>query len=179
MIKLTAKSPAHGLVPVTIGAATLDEITPANIAFVTPYQGQGDALSQAMKTAHGMAAPAAHRATGRDGARAIWFGAQIALVGPVPDATLAQYAAVVDQSDGWCILRLSGPTLDPILARLCPVDMRTTAFKRGHVVRSQLQHMNVVYHRVSEDAVDIYGFRSMAQTMVHDITTAMDSVAAI
>lgn len=179
MIKLTAKSPAHGLVPVTIGTATLDEMTPVHITFITPYQGQGDALSQALKSAHGMAAPAVHRATGRDGARAIWFGAQIALVGPVPDATLAQYGAVVDQSDGWCVLRLSGVGLEPILARLCPVDMRASVFKRGHVIRSQLQHMNVVYHRVAEDAVDIYGFRSMAQTMVHDITTAMDSIAAI
>jgi hypothetical protein len=38
--------------------------------------------------------------------------------------------------------------------------------------------MNVVYHKVSDTAVDIYGFRSMAKTMVHDIQTAMESVAA-
>jgi sarcosine oxidase subunit gamma len=56
--------------------------------------------------------------------------------------------------------------------------MRAAQFKRGHVIRSQLEHMNVVYHKVSDTAVDIYGFRSMAKTMVHDIQTAMESVAA-
>ena len=178
MLDLVAKSPAAGLVPVSIGTMALDEICPDHITFVTALGGAGSALSDALKAAHGMAMPDVHRATGRDGARAIWFGPTVALVGPAPDARLAQCAAVVDQSDAWCLLRLSGADLDAVLARLCPVDMRAAQFKRGHVIRSQLEHMNVVFHKVSDTAVDIYGFRSMAKTMVHDIQTAMESVAA-
>lgn len=179
MLDLVAKSPADGLVPVAIGTMTLDEVAPAAITFLTAAKGQEAALSAALKTAHGMALPAAQRATGRDGARAVWFGAEVALVGAVPDPSLSDHAAIVDQSDAWCVLRLTGDDLDAVLARLCPVDMRGSVFKRGHVVRSQLQHMNVVYHKLSENAVDIYGFRSMAATLVHDLKIAMESVESI
>ena len=70
MLDLVAKSPADRLVPVAIGTMTLDEVAPSAITFLTAAKGQEAALSAALKTAHGMALPAAQRATGRDGARA-------------------------------------------------------------------------------------------------------------
>lgn len=179
MVNLTPISATQGMLPVSFGRLHLAEVATDHITSLAAYHGQADALSAVLKSAHGMVLPAVNRATGRDGARAIWFGPSILLVGPVPDASLAQYAAIVDLSDGWCHLRLSGDALDDVLARLAPVDLRKSVFGRGHVARSQLVHANVAYHRVSETTVDIYGFRSMAHSLVHEITRAMASVHAL
>lgn len=179
MVNLTPISATHGVLPQSYGPLSLTEIAPDHITSLAAYRGQSDALSAALKSAHGMALPAINRATGRDGARAIWFGASVLLVGPAPDPSLAQHAAMVDLTDGWCQLRLSGVDIEAVLARLAPIDLRWANFGRGHVARSQLVHANVAYHRVSETAVDIYGFRSMAHSLVHEITRAMASVHAL
>jgi len=179
VLNLSSISATQGVLPVTHGTLELCEICPDHITSLAAYRGQADALSAALKSAHGLTLPAINRATGRDGARVIWFGPSVVLVGPGPDASLAQHAAVVDLSDGWCQLRLLGDRIDDVLARLAPVDLRWSVFGRGHVARSQLVHANVAYHRVSETTVDIYGFRSMAHSLVHEITRAMASVDAM
>ena len=178
MLKLVAKSPAEGLVPLSVGTIELNEVVPAAITSIACYQGHADALSAALKEHHGMTLPKTGQATGRAGARAIWAGPSVFLVGPEPHADLLNHAAIVDQSDSWCVLNLKGADVEAVLARLSSVDMRSKALKKGQVVRSQLQHMNAIYHRVSDDSFDIYAFRSMAKTMVHDIDRAMRYIAS-
>ena len=178
MLKLVAKSPAKGLVPICVGTMELNEVVPAAITSIACYQGHADALSTALKQHHGMALPKTGQATGRAGARTIWAGPSVFLVGPEPHTDLSNHAAIVDQSDSWCVLNLKGADVEEVLARLSSVDMRSKAMKKGQVVRSQLQHMNAIYHRVSDDSFDIYAFRSMAKTMVHDIDRAMRYIAA-
>jgi sarcosine oxidase subunit gamma len=127
-----------------------------------------------------MAFPAPGRATGKEGARCIWSGIGAAfLVGPEPDAGLGEFAAVVDQSDAWAIVCLQGEASEAVLARLVPVDVRAAQFKRGHTVRTQLQHLDVSITRVGAQRFQIMAFRSMAQTLVHDLETAMKTVAAL
>lgn len=178
MLKLVAKSPAEGMVPLSVGTMKLNEIVPAAITSIACYHGQADALSTVLKDHHGMALPNTGQATGRAGARAIWAGPSVFLIGPEPHADLSSHAAVVDQSDSWCVLNLKGADVEAVLARLSSVDMRLKSMKKGQVVRSQLQHMNAIYHRVGEDSFDIYAFRSMAKTMVHDLERAMRYIAA-
>lgn len=178
MLKLVAKSPAEGLVPLSVGTIELNEVVPAAITSIACYQGHADALSAALKEHHGMTLPKTGQAKGRAGARAIWAGPSVFLVGPEPHADLLHHAAIVDQSDSWCVLNLKGTDVEAVLARLSSVDMRSKALKKGQVVRSQLQHMNAIYHRVSDDSFDIYAFRSMAKTMVHDIDRAMRYIAS-
>ncbi len=109
----------------------------------------------------------------------MWFGRDLVLlIGPEPHGSLARHAAIVDQSDAWAVVRLQGAGAEAVLARLVPVDLRAAHFKRGHTLRSQLQHMNVSITRVAADAFQIMAFRSMAQTLVHDLKTAMEGVAA-
>jgi heterotetrameric sarcosine oxidase gamma subunit len=177
VLKLVAKSPAEGLVPSSVGTMELSEVVPAAITSIACYKGQADALSAALKEHHGMALPKTGQATGRAGARAMWAGPSVFLVGPEPHADLSNHAAIVDQSDSWCVLNLKGADVEAVLARLSSADMRSKAMKKGQVVRSQLQHMNAIYHRVSDDSFDIYAFRSMAKTMVHDIDRAMRYIA--
>lgn len=179
MVDLIAKSPAEGRLPVTKGALSLAEVDAGVMTLLHPYKGQSDALSDALKSAHGMAVPQPGRATGKSGARAIWFGLdQTLLVGPKADAGLGAYASVVDQSDAWSVLRLDGDGTEEVLARWVPVDLRRAQFKRGHTVRSDLGHMQVSITRISENAFWIMGFRSMAATLVHELSIAMAAVTA-
>lgn len=108
-LTLTATSPCYGLLPKTVGTCTLTETDLGTLTSVAPFKGR--AVSDALKGAHGMAFPAPNRVTGKDGARAIWFGRDMVLLaGPVPDPGLGDHAALTDQSDAWTCVTLSGRT---------------------------------------------------------------------
>ncbi len=179
MADLMAKSPCDGLLPVSHGDVTLSEVAMTPLTSLAAFKGQDKALSAALKKAHGMAVPGVNRATGKEGARAVWFGqGQVMLIGPEPASALAKHAAMTDQSDAWALVRLEGAKAEEVLARLVPVDLRQSAFKRGHSTRTQLQHMMVSITRTGDTAFLIMAFRSMAKTLVHDLETAMQGVAA-
>lgn len=179
MVELSAKTPCAGLLPVAVGDCTLSEVASASMTLLSSYKGKEKQLGAALKAAHGMAFPAPNRSTGKAGARCVWFGqGQGMLIGPTPDKSLARYGAVVDQSDGWAVVRLEGMGAVDVLARLTSLDLRESQFKRGQTARSELHHMMVSITRVGNQAFDIMAFRSMAKTLVHDLEGAMASVAA-
>ena len=179
MVKLVAKSPAEGLLPIEINGLGLQEVAPAAITSVMPYAGREAAASDALKALIGADFPAPNRATGREGARVVWTGAGQAMVlGMVPDGSLAQHAALTDQSDAWAVFLLKGQGVEDVLARLAPLDLNPGVFKRGHAARSLSGHMSAVFAKVGADAFEIMVFRSMARTAVHELEVAMRSVAA-
>lgn len=179
MVELIARTPCKGLLPLEIGRCTLTETDAGVLTSVAPSRGKEKALSDALKAAHGMALPGVNRSTGKAGNRAVWFArGQCMLVGPTPDISLGKHAALTDQSDAWAVVRLEGDGAEDVLARLVPVDLRPTQFKRGHTARTQLMHMMASVTRVGDRAFQIMVFRSMAETMVHDLKTAMEGVAA-
>lgn len=179
MDKLIAKTPCDGLLPLTVGSVTLSEEDGGSIHSISPLKGKNKVVSGALKAAHGMTYPSANRATGKTGARAIWFSPSHAmLMGPVPDAALTDHAVVVDQSDAWTVVRLEGAGVEDVLARVVPVDLRSSQFKRGHTARTLLFHMTASITRVGENAFQIMVFRSMAETLIHDLKRAMEGIAA-
>lgn len=181
MVKLSPRSPAQNLLPRTIGAVTISEVSFDHMTLLTPLGADGGAgFSAALKSAHGMAAPAPNRATGREAARALWFGhgGQVMLMGPAADAGLARHATRVDQSDAWCVIRLDGPGSTDVMARLTPLDLRPDSFRRGHAARSLIGHMSGGILRLGPDSWQIMVFRSMAHTLVHECDSAARAVAA-
>ena len=177
--ELLAKSPCDGLLPIEIGGLSLSEATWVKMTSLAPNHGQEAALADVLQTAHGMTLPRPNRSTGKEGARAVWFGhEQVILIGPDPAASLADYAALTDQSDAWAVVLLEGEGAEDVLARLVPLDLRRAHFKRGHTARSQLQHMMVSITRVGDARFQIMAFRSMAKTLVHELEIAMKGVAA-
>ena len=179
MLELTAISPYDGLLPVTIGNLTVTEDPFAAITSISPYKSRESDLTAALKAAHGLAFPAPGRSSGKAGARVIWFSqGQALLIGPRPDAGLDEFAAVTDQSDAWAIVRLEGAGSVDVLARLMPLDLRPWVFKRGHTSRTELAHMMASLTKVGDKSFQIMVFRSMAPTLVHDLKTAMEAVAA-
>ena len=179
MVDLIARSACTGLLPLTVGDITLSEVFPGTMTSIAPFKGQDAAVSSALKAAHGMTLPTANRAIGKTEARAIWSArGQVMLVGPTPDTSLSTHAALTDQSDAWAVVRLEGASAEDVLARLIPVDVRASVFKRGHTMRTDLLHMMASVTRVSGNAFQIMVFRSMAETLVHDLKSAMEGVAA-
>ena len=179
MAELTAKSPCDGLLPVTVGALKLSEEDLGHLTTIAVFNGKDQALEAALEAAHGMKLPAPGRSTGKAGSRASGCGRNMALLaGPQPDPTLADHAALTDQSDAWAVVRLEGAGAEDVLARLCPIDLRVQSFKRGHTARTELRHMMASVTRIGADSFQIMVFRSLARTLVHDLKTAMEAVAA-
>ena len=179
MAELIAKTPLDGMVPVTVGDVTLAEVYLCALTSIAPYTGQGKAVAEALDTAHGLKWPAPNRATGKAGARAIWFGRDMILMaGPDPDTALTNVAALTDQTDAWACVTLSGAGAEDVLARLVPLDLSAAVFKRGHTARTMIQHMNGSVTRIGADTFLLMLFRSMAGTLLHDLERAMHAVAA-
>ena len=179
MVDLIAKTPCAGLLPQTIGALELTELDLGPMTSIAPYKGQSKTASEALKTAHQVALPKPNRTTSKDGVTAIWFGLdQALLVGAAPDSMLANYASLTNQSDSWAVVQLKGAGAADALARLVSIDLRASHFKRGHTARCDLMHMMASVTKTGADSFQIMVFRSMAQTLVHDLTRAMQAISA-
>lgn len=177
MANLIAKSASDGLLPLQIGDLTLSDATPACITAIAPYPGQQPAAATALKKL-GLDWPAANRASRSAKAVCLWSGrAQVFVIDAVP-VGLERAAALTDISDGWSALALDGPTAAVALARLVPLDLGAAAFPEGASARTSLGHMQLLLHRSAAQRFTLYVFRSMLKTAVHDLETAMKSVAA-
>lgn len=179
MAELSAVSACAGLLPLAIGNTAATEEDLGAMTSLMPFRGQGEALSGALEAAHGAGLPQPGGSTGKVGSRVLWFGQNhYLLLGPEPDPALSAHAALADQSDAWAAVRLEGGGAEDVLARLVPVDFRASVFKPGATVRSELMHMMASITRTGPESFLILVFRSMAGTLVHDLKTAMEGVAA-
>jgi heterotetrameric sarcosine oxidase gamma subunit len=176
--KLSDMGACAGLVPLSIGSVTVDELDVGRITSLSPF-GDASGLSAASESAHGIGWPDVGHMSGRDGARLVWFGRnEVVLMGPAPDDALAKHAAVVDVSDAWAVVSIEGETAVDVLARLVPVDLRLEAIARGATVRTQVGHMAVSITRLGGDSFMVLVFRSMASTLIHELKQAMVGFAA-
>ena len=138
-----------------------------------PFAGRGTAVAEALPCGW----PEPGRWVEGGGRRALWSGRDAALVtGPRPEG-LDGIAAVTDQSDAWCVVRLEGVGAEDVLARLVPLDLRERAFPEGSATRTLLGHMTAVVSRRC-GAFEILAMRSMAATLAHELGRAMGGVAA-
>lgn len=165
MASLIARSAAADLVPVSYGPLTLSEVTPESITSLAALSAASVPLPEPGQTAQAM------------GGEVIWSGrGQAFHVGPRPDPVPG--LAMTDQSDAWCILRLEGDGAADVLARLTPLDLNPAILRPGSCARSLLGHMNALFVRRGADAFEMWVFRSMAGTAVHELTAAMRGVVA-
>lgn len=175
MADLVAMTPLDGLLPLRIGALDLSEVDPGPISFIQPARGQAAAVSNALEEQFGVGLPAPGRVTQGDGMRLLWFGpGQALLLGATVEL---EAAMIVDQSDGWAVARVDGPDARDVLARLTPLDTRASVFAEGQTARTLIGHMTGQITPVGPDAFELMVFRSMAGTLVHDLTRAAGFVA--
>ena len=151
MASLIAKPAGVGLLPVTIGSCKLVGQQPQAITSIAPAKGHAKSVSKALQTAAGVAFPAVNRTTGQDGLRCVWTGPGQAFLIGAPLPSLAN-AAMTDQSDAWIVLRLTGRDAEDVLARLVPVDLRQSVFKRGHTARTLMFHVSISITRTGANS---------------------------
>lgn len=179
MAELQALTPCAGLLPITVGVVTAEEVEAGPLTALAAFKGQADALKDALDAAHGVGWPAPGHSTVQGTARIMWFGhAHALLMGVTPDPGLAAHAALTDQSDAWAVVRLSGDGARDVLARLTPLDLRDAVFPTGACARSDLAHMQAAVLRTGDQVWQVMVFRSMAATLVHDLGITMRAVAA-
>lgn len=177
MASLIARTPFDGLLPLSHGSVTAVEVDPGRITSVTPHAGQADAVSAALKTATGCALPPVGAFVAAKGTRVSWSGLdQWFVMAPAPVEVPG--AALVDQSDAWAAVALSGDGVRDVLHRLVPIDLRPDVFEVGHAARTVLGHMSCLLLRVEADRYEALVFRSMAASAAHDLDRAMRMVAA-
>lgn len=175
MANLIALTACDGLLPVTIGGVSLTEVAPDRLMSVAPFAGQQQAVVARLQSQIGLGLPPANRSVGQDGVTVQWFGHGVWLVWA--DVSLDGVAAVTDQTDAWAVVAMTGAGGVDVLARLVPIDLRPAQFKIGHTARTLLGHISVAITRKGADAFEIMVMRSMAGTLVHELSVAMQGVA--
>lgn len=177
VVELVSTSPFTGSLPVKIGPNELSELKFEAITSVAPFRGQEKTVSDELKALIGASFPKPNRMTGTSKARAVFSGKQQAFVlGPKIGSISG--AALTDQSDGWVFVTLDGPGARDILARITPIDLRDNRFKTGHAARTLIGHMHGFVLRTAQNTYGLMVFRSMAGTLLHDLTEAMETVAS-
>lgn len=176
MARLIALGPFGDLLPLQVGDVTCTEVTRNALWSIAPFAGQHAAVSAQMKTQIALDLPAVGRRAQGGDVICQWVAHDQWLV-TVP-VTLDGLAAVTNLSDGFALLEIAGPTVEDVLARLVPVDLRPHVFGVDDTARSLLGHMPVCITRTRTQAFEVMVMRSMAASLVHDLRAAMVAVAA-
>lgn len=87
-------------------------------------------------------------------------------------ALAATEGAVTDISHGYAIFRLEGIAAEALLARCIAIDLDAAAFPPGRVARTPIHHIDVLLHRLSVTAFDLWVSRSFAESLAEWILDA-------
>lgn len=183
---LTPQSPLEGL-HLEIGAVTISEVTDrAIVSIAVPADGRNK-LVKAVTASYKAKLPEVGQSTPAKVANAVFLGLQQdqffllfdhADENPIEQVTakLGESGYLTDQSDGWVIIRLSGPDTRKALARICPIDLRPDNFRMGHVARTVMEHLGVIILREDDDAFLLMSARSSAGSFLHALETSAQNV---
>lgn len=181
MTDLSLNAPVTGPRNMSCGAMHLTIDAPQSITAILPHPNSLDALNTILKSDFGLRFPKPGEVVTKDQTRLIWNGLDHALlVGAETALTpLAPYALLADQGGALARFTLIGPDLADVMARLCPLDLRPSAFGPNHAARSLLGHIDALFvTHTGGDLIEIFVMRSMAQSALTELTHAMQGVAA-
>lgn len=178
MDNLIPLTPCADLLPLTIGSVSLVELDLGQLTLIQPFSGHFADVSDRVQASIGLTLPATNRSVSAGEARIVWFGRESYLYVNARPPDLDHCAAVTDQSDAWACVEISGYETETVLARLVPIDLRPSEFEENSVARTLVGHMTATVMRLGENRILIMVFRSMAETLVHELKEAMEAVAA-
>lgn len=151
------------------------------MATVIAYKGQRADLSAKLMMTYGLSVPDGPRRVANGTMAVLGLGPRTCLVqreqgAPLePELTqlLGDSAAVTDQSDGYGVLRLSGPRVRDVLEKCMSIDLHDKVFVVGSVAATSCAHMSVILWRLADEAdcavFEIAVFRSFARSLWHTI----------
>lgn len=181
MADLTSLCALGGLEPRldTSDGLTLVERPDFALATVAAHQGRGPATREAVSTLIGAEVPGPGRMAGHT-FRAIWTGpdqwlieapyATHADIVPALRSAMGDDAILVEQTDAWVRLDLTGDDVVPVLERLSNLDHRRMAV--GSAMFTTIHHLRCLLLREA-GRVAFYGPRASARTLHHAVLTAM------
>lgn len=157
----TAHSPLQqAVVPGILGAMTaeagvmLSEIRDFDLVQILARRGQWAAMAKAVKAHYGVAAPTGPSVVVGKNATLIWSGAdQMMALSPRAAGTIwpvhalraafDDVASLSDQSDGRCLIRMSGRDVRAMLSKLSSLDLHDRAFPVGAGASTSIDHTAV------------------------------------
>jgi methylglutamate dehydrogenase subunit D len=146
-------------------------------ATVMAYKGKRAAVAARLKELYGLSLPSGPRRATSGSSALIGLGPRTWLferesgpaLEPELSGMLADEAAITDQSDGYVILRLTGPHVRDVLAKGISIDFHDRVFVPGCAAATTCAHIGVILWRL-EDAngcavLDVAVFRSLARSL--------------
>jgi sarcosine oxidase subunit gamma len=147
---------------------------PLSIATIIARKDKGQALSAALETHYGIAAPSPGRMTkgqalllqwcGDHQYYAIAEGSREGVMCLELKSRLEGLASVSDQSHGRVVIHLSGSKARAVLAKGSPVDFHRREFPVNATAVTQMAHIVVHVSRTGEDAFELSLFRGFAES---------------
>lgn len=94
---------------------------------------------------------------------------------------IGDLAAVSDQSNGYAVLRLSGPRIRSVLSKLVPLDLDARTFLPDQVAATAAAHIRVVLWRIPDVNVSMPSFelfvpRSYARSFWHTLLVSASTL---
>ncbi|MDB5501160.1 MAG: sarcosine oxidase subunit gamma [Tardiphaga sp.] len=183
VLDLTQISAFAGLRPVGSGRGLIvRERIGLALATVMVRKGRTAALAAAVKEQFDIALPAGPHGSGSDSTSFLGTGPGRWLVthdartpGFVDSLSrkLEGLASVVDQSDAYGVLRLSGPSILEVLAKGVAIDLSAPAFPAGSVAATVVAHIGVTLWKVDETpTIHVAVARSYAGSFLHWLETS-------
>lgn len=80
---------------------------------------------------------------------------QAELAESLQQALAGRHAAVVDVSDYYVVMRLSGHRAAEVISKAVPLDLHPRAFQPGHCAQTRFAHATVLLHKLAEDTLDL------------------------
>lgn len=90
---------------------------------------------------------------------------------------LGDLASISDQSDGYAVLRISGPYVRHALCKLVPIDLHPRAFEIGNVAGTVAAHISVILWRLENGSggaavFELACYRSFADSFGSALTAS-------
>jgi sarcosine oxidase subunit gamma len=148
-----------GLPTPQANGVVIQEIDGLGLATVMARKGEDAALASRMRQAFGIELPLGPRLALAGGIRVIGTGpgAWLAIRENAGNAfssslreAIGDLAAVVDQSDGMGVVRVSGPRVRDALCKLFAIDLDAHAFQSGAAALAPAGHIGAVLWRLDD-----------------------------
>lgn len=167
------------------------ERTGFSIASIVASKGKAGAVAEAVKSAFGIDLPVTPRRQDRNGLAFVWAGPEKWLAlsrsegargegargegdfAKTLSATLAGLAAVSDQSDGRCVIAVSGSRARDVLTKGLPIDLHFRVFQPGDTALTRAAHIDLqIWQLDNRPSYEITVLRSFGQSFWHWLTAS-------
>lgn len=184
---LTAATPLEGLSRTFDEIEIAEQVQQALVSLAIPNGGKA-LLSARVQQVYGVSLPETGKSSHAQTDNARLFGMardQIFLLFDDPGGDpvahvagrLGETAYLVDQSDSWVLLSISGKDARTALERICPLDLHPDNFPVGSVARTVMEHHAGIVARTESSQYLLLSPRSSASSFAHAVLVSAENVS--